>query len=137
MRREFGMLVALLLLCGVIWWSNDDFGGSSNLYNVARQVAMLGILAIGSSFVIVTGGIDLSVGAVVGLTGVIIAYYASPTSSRVTPDAQPAIVSYDAGRIGRGPLHRRPQGLLRPLPRPGYQSRRRSRLSLSRRPFRV
>jgi ribose transport system permease protein len=73
MRRELGMSVALLLLCLGLWASNHDFLGASNVVNLTRQIAMLGIFAIGISFVIVTGGIDLSVGSIIGLTGVIIA----------------------------------------------------------------
>jgi ribose transport system permease protein len=74
MRRELGMFVALLLLCLGLWASNPDFLGASNVVNLTRQIAMLGIFAIGISFVIITGGIDLSIGSIIGLTGVIIAY---------------------------------------------------------------
>jgi ribose transport system permease protein len=77
MRREFGMLVALLCLCGGLWFSNPNFIGESNVFNTTRQISMLGILSIGSAFVIVTGGIDLSVGSLVGLTGVILAKMSS------------------------------------------------------------
>ena len=73
MRREQGMLVALLLMCAALAISNPDFLGQSNAINTLRQISMLGIVAIGCSFVITTGGIDLSVGSVIGLTGVIIA----------------------------------------------------------------
>ena len=73
MRRELGMFVALVLMCAGLWWSNSDFLGSSNVGSTTRDIGMLGIFAIGISFVIVTGGIDLSVGSIVGLTGVIIA----------------------------------------------------------------
>jgi len=77
MRRELGILVALLLMCMALWTSNSDFLGASNVVNTTRQISMLGILAIGIAFVIITGGIDLSVGSVVGLTGVIIARLSS------------------------------------------------------------
>jgi ribose transport system permease protein len=74
MRRELGMFVALVLLSAGLWAGNHDFLGASNVVNLTRQIAMLGIFAIGISFVIVTGGIDLSIGSIIGLTGVIIAY---------------------------------------------------------------
>ena len=77
MRRELGMLVALVLMCLALWTSNSDFLGASNVVNNTRQVSMLGILSIGIAFVIITGGIDLSIGSVVGLTGVIIARVSS------------------------------------------------------------
>jgi ribose transport system permease protein len=67
------MFVALVLLCLGLWAANHDFLGVSNVINTTRQVSMLGVFAIGISFVIITGGIDLSIGSVIGLTGVLIA----------------------------------------------------------------
>jgi len=74
------MFVALVVMCLVLWISNPDFLGQSNLLNTTRQVSMLGIFAIGIGFVIITGGIDLSIGSVIGLTGVIIAKLSSSPS---------------------------------------------------------
>jgi ribose transport system permease protein len=74
------MLVALVVMALALFISNPDFLGQSNAINVLRQISMLGIFAIGSGFVIITGGIDLSVGSVVGLTGVIIARITSHAS---------------------------------------------------------
>ena len=73
LRRESGMWVSLVALCFVLYSSNEDFLGQSNVINATRQVSMLGIFAVGIAFVIITGGIDLSIGSVVGLTGVLIA----------------------------------------------------------------
>lgn len=67
------MFVAFVCMCAGLWWSNPDFLGSSNVINVTRQISMLGIYSLGISVVIIAGGIDLSVGSVIGLTGVIIA----------------------------------------------------------------
>ncbi len=80
MRRELGMFVALVLMCLMLFISNPDFLGQSNAINTMRQISMLGIYAIGVGFVIITGGIDLSVGSVVGLTGVIIAKLSSSST---------------------------------------------------------
>ncbi|HET7540875.1 MAG TPA: ABC transporter permease [Polyangiaceae bacterium] len=80
MRREFGMFAALVVACIVLAISNPDFVGQSNAVNTVRQISMLGIFALGSAFVIITGGIDLSVGSVIGLTGVIIAKVSSHES---------------------------------------------------------
>ena len=77
LRRELGMLVALVLMCAGLYVSNPDFLGQSNMVNTSRQIAMLGIFSIGVGFVIITGGIDLSVGSIIGLTGVIIAKLSS------------------------------------------------------------
>lgn len=71
--REAGMLVALVAIGLGLHWSNPDFLSQSNVVSVTRDVSMLGIFAIGIGFVIVTGGIDLSIGSIIGLTGVIIA----------------------------------------------------------------
>jgi ribose transport system permease protein len=73
MRRELGIGVALLVLCAGLWLSNPDFLGQSNIINTLRQISMLGIFAIGMGFVIISGGIDLSIGSVIGLTGVLVA----------------------------------------------------------------
>ena len=73
MRREAGMTGALFAMCLALWISNPDFLGQANSINVLRQISMLGTFAIGIAFVIITGGIDLSVGSIIGLTGVLIA----------------------------------------------------------------
>lgn len=80
MRKEVGMAVAFAAMCLFIGLSNSDFYGQANVANLMRQIAMLSIFAIGSSFVIIAGGIDLSVGSLIGLTGVIIARISAPES---------------------------------------------------------
>jgi ribose transport system permease protein len=77
MRRELGMFVALAAMCLMLFVSNPDFLGPSNALNTMRQISMLGIYAIGIGFVIISGGIDLSIGSIIGLTGVIIAKLSS------------------------------------------------------------
>jgi len=79
LRREIGMFVALVAMCAGLYISNPDFLSQSNIVNTTRQISMLGIFAIGIAFVIITGGIDLSVGSIIGLTGVIIARLSSPS----------------------------------------------------------
>ncbi|HZL38410.1 MAG TPA: ABC transporter permease [Tepidisphaeraceae bacterium] len=79
-RRELGMFAALACLCIVLAFSNPAFASASNISNTARQIGMLGILSIGSAFVIITGGIDLSVGSLVGLAGVVLAKISSDPS---------------------------------------------------------
>jgi ribose transport system permease protein len=68
------LLVLLALLWIVLAFSTNSFWTYNNITNLLRQGAMIAILAIGETFVIITGGIDLSVGAVVGFTSVIIAW---------------------------------------------------------------
>lgn len=71
--RESGVLIVLLVVFGALTLASDDFLTANNLANLARQVSIYGILAIGQLLVILIGGIDLSVGSVVGLAGAVTA----------------------------------------------------------------
>src|SRR3954462_15453152 len=64
----FGVVV-LLLIVGWIW-QGDAFMSKDNMFNVLRQGSIVGVLAIGMTFVIATAGIDLSVGSMVAAAGV-------------------------------------------------------------------
>jgi ribose transport system permease protein len=66
-----GLLGALIVLIIVASLASPHFLNPINLLNVLRQVAMYGILGIGMTFVILTKGIDLSVGSTVALAGVV------------------------------------------------------------------
>ena len=68
------LLVLLALLWIVLAFCTPNFWTYNNITNLLRQGAMTAILAIGETFVIITAGIDLSVGAVAGFTSVIIAW---------------------------------------------------------------
>ncbi len=72
-KQQLGIVMALLLLLIVASFLSSRFLSLPNLLNVLRQVAIVGILAIGQTFVILTAGIDLSVGAILGLTVVLFA----------------------------------------------------------------
>ncbi len=69
-RRESGIFLALLGLMVFITIFQPQFATRTNLYLVGRQVAFTAIVALGVFFVILTSGIDLSVGSMVGLSGV-------------------------------------------------------------------
>lgn len=71
--KQVGVVLALLLLVVVATTGSDRFLTVPNLLNVLRQVAIVGILAVGQTFAILTAGIDLSVGAVLGLSVVLFA----------------------------------------------------------------
>jgi ribose transport system permease protein len=73
-----GPLVGLLLLCIVLALSTDTFLTVRNILNVLDQVTVLGILAIGMTLVILIGGIDLSVGSVLALGGMVFGFVAHP-----------------------------------------------------------
>ena len=71
--RESGGLIVLLVAIGALTLASPEFLTGNNLANLARQVAIFGILAIGQLMVILTGGIDLSVGSILGLAGAVTA----------------------------------------------------------------
>ena len=73
MRKEAGLFVLLIVLCGAAALKNPLFLGAENLGNMARLIGMYGIFSIGVGLVIITGGIDLSVGSMFALLGVILA----------------------------------------------------------------
>lgn len=71
--RESGVLIVLLVVFGALTLASEDFLTANNLANLARQVSIYGILAIGQLMVILIGGIDLSVGSILGLSGAVTA----------------------------------------------------------------
>ena len=66
-----GPLGGLIVLCVVMSFLSPFFFTFNNLFNVGTQIAVIAILAFGQTFVIVSGGIDLSVGSVLGLSGIV------------------------------------------------------------------
>jgi ribose transport system permease protein len=71
-RPTFWVSVAAALAFVVLSMSSDVFATQQNLFNVTRNFAFVGIIALGMTAVIITGGIDLSVGAVLALSGMVI-----------------------------------------------------------------
>ena len=70
--RQFGTLIGLAVLCAILWILTPYFLTVSNLLNVAEQTSINAIVAVGMTFVILSGGIDLSVGSIVALSGVVL-----------------------------------------------------------------
>ena len=70
MNRKYAPLVTLAVLFGACCAFNADFRSPYNLMNIARQVSYSGLLALGMTLVIAGGGIDLSVGSLLALSGV-------------------------------------------------------------------
>lgn len=71
--KKFSTLIILLVLFVLFSVASENFLKFSNILNVLRQISVLGILTCGMTFVIISGGMDLTVGAYLGLTGVIAA----------------------------------------------------------------
>ena len=71
--RQLGTLSGLLGLIIALWALTPHFLTISNLLNVAEQATIIAIVAVGMTFVIITGGIDLAVGSVLAFSGVVMA----------------------------------------------------------------
>src|ERR1041384_3073515 len=71
-RQEIGILLLLVVLCAIVAAASPQFLSVVNLQNVARLVGTYGIFSIGVGMVIITGGIDLSVGSICALLGVLL-----------------------------------------------------------------
>ena len=71
LRKEFGLFLLILVTGTVTALINPQFISTINLINLANQIGLFGLLALGLGIVIVTGGIDLSVGSMLALLGVI------------------------------------------------------------------
>jgi ribose transport system permease protein len=69
--QSFWVTVALALICVVMSQISNVFFTEDNFFNVTRNFAFIGIIAMGMTAVIITGGIDLSVGSIVGLSGIV------------------------------------------------------------------
>jgi len=69
--RETGVFIALLLMCLILWQSTPAFMTVRNLLNIGRQISLLGIMAVGMTFVLITSEVDLSVGSIYAFTGLI------------------------------------------------------------------
>lgn len=69
-----GPLIGLLLLCVFLTFATDSFFSLRNFLNIMDQITVLGILAVGMTFVILIGGIDLSVGSVLALSMMVLGY---------------------------------------------------------------
>lgn len=72
--KKHGILIAFLLLVLAMSIASPNFLRRQNLMNVARQTSVHGIMAVGMTFVILTAGIDLSVGSTLALSGLLSAY---------------------------------------------------------------
>lgn len=75
LKKEFGISLLLVVLCVVTTILNHNFISPANLTNTANLIGMYGIFSMGAGLVIITGGIDLSVGSMLALVGVLLAIF--------------------------------------------------------------
>jgi ribose/xylose/arabinose/galactoside ABC-type transport system permease subunit len=71
--RQFGTFLGLIFLCIILWILTPYFLTVSNLLNILEQSSINAIIAVGMTFVIITAGIDLSVGSMLAFSGVVMA----------------------------------------------------------------
>lgn len=69
MKKLLGIFGLLLAVCLFATWASESFRSGYNVENLIRRTALFGVIGIGVTFVIVTGGIDLSIGSVICLVG--------------------------------------------------------------------
>jgi inositol transport system permease protein len=75
---RYGLVLAFATICAGLTAASPNFLTMQNLLIVVRQISINGILAVGVTYVLLTGGVDLSLGSVVALTGVVAASFAHP-----------------------------------------------------------
>lgn len=80
-RREASVAAMLVLVFVLLTVASPFFLTERNLFNVARQLSVVAIVALGQALVIISGGIDLSVGSTIGLSAVLAAMTAAATGS--------------------------------------------------------
>jgi ribose transport system permease protein len=73
MKKELGIFILLVVLCAVTAVINPRFISATNLTNMANVIGMFGVFSLGLGLVIITGGVDLSVGSMFALCGVLLA----------------------------------------------------------------
>lgn len=86
--REFGVIVVLVAICLIIPFTEaqDRFFLQGNIQNILRNMALLGVFAIGQTLVIITGGIDLSLGSVIAFTGMLMALVMTRLANYFIPE---------------------------------------------------
>ncbi len=93
---KYGIYFALILLVSVLAVISPPFFTAANLIDILRQISVIGILAVGQTVVIITAGIDLSVGSILALSAVMAASFAHPGQY---PLIVPLIVGLGAGLV--------------------------------------
>ena len=87
--QSLWVMLTVAALAGAMSLVSDPFASADNIFNVSRNFAFIGLIALGQTAVIATGGIDLSVGSVMGLAGVV--------TGLVLASGQPLVLAAAAG----------------------------------------
>lgn len=70
--QPFWVLIALVIICIAMNFISDKFFSPANIFNMSRNFSFMAIIALGMTAVVITAGIDLSVGSVMGLCGIVV-----------------------------------------------------------------
>ncbi|MBZ2199473.1 ABC transporter permease [Occultella gossypii] len=98
LARNLGLVIALLVLCAVGWFTADvRFLDGDNFVTILRFASVIGVVSVGMTFVITGGGIDLSVGSVLGLSSVWASTLATQT---IAGDVHWLVVVFTACAVG-------------------------------------
>lgn len=98
--QRYGIFIALAVMCLTLAVISENFLSTRNILNVLRQTSINGILAIGMTFVILTRGIDLSVGSVVAFAGLVAASLATTAATGMVGNGPyPALLAIAAGLV--------------------------------------
>src|SRR5512135_2888134 len=93
---QLGLAAALTAIVIVLSLARPGFLTVANFVNLLRQISINGILAVGVTYVLLTGGVDLSLGSIVALSGVLAASFAHPDQ---WPVVVPVAVGVLAGAV--------------------------------------
>ncbi len=97
---SLGLPIALVLLTGALSLARPNFLNLANLVNLVRQISINGMLAVGVTYVLLTGGVDLSLGSVVALSGVAAACFAHPAEyPLIVPVAMGVVTGAACGAV--------------------------------------
>jgi inositol transport system permease protein len=91
---QVGLIAAMVVIFTTLSFAHPGFLTVANLVNLLRQISINGILAVGVTYVLLTGGVDLSLGSLVALTGVVAACFAHPHEY---PLIVPALMAMGSG----------------------------------------
>ena len=83
MKKILGIFLLLVVVCAVTTALNPRFLASYNVQNTVRWTSLFAIISIGVAFVIISGGIDLSIGSTVGLAGTLLGWMLTVKHSSV------------------------------------------------------
>jgi ribose/xylose/arabinose/galactoside ABC-type transport system permease subunit len=83
--KEFGIVIIFICLVIILSLLSPMFLAPKNLVNILKQTSINGILSLGMMFVIISGGFDLSIGSIVGVTGVLAALLGQGQVSLLVP----------------------------------------------------